>query len=114
MIILGVLLLLGIDIFNSGWGVIVGVTVAIVSAGLTVWLYSRITPDESPTTVSRDSLIGKEGRVTKDVDAHSISGKVVIGTTEWSAHSTGEHIPAGKKVRVVNSEGVHIVVEEVV
>ncbi len=47
------------------------------------------------------------------VNATTISGKVIIGSTEWSAHSTGGHIPAGKKVKVVSSEGVHIVVEEV-
>ena len=113
LIILGVLLLLGVDIFNSGWGVVVGVIIAICAAGLTVWMYGRITPNESPTTISRDSLIGKEGRVIKEIDATTINGKVVIASTEWSAHSTGSIIPPGKTVRVVDSEGVHIVVEEV-
>jgi inner membrane protein len=113
MIIFGILLLLGMDIFNSGWGVVIGVVVAIAAAGLTVWMYGRITPDESPTTISRDSLVGKEGRVIKNVDSNTLAGKVVIGTTEWSAHSTGASIPIGKKVKVVDSEGVHIVVEEV-
>ena len=113
LIILGVLLLLGVDIFNSGWGVVIGVVSALCAAGLTVWMYSKITPNESPTTISRDTLIGMEGRVTKTVDATTISGKVVIGTTEWSAHSTGAIISTGRQVRVVNSEGVHIVVEEV-
>ena len=113
LIILGVLLLLGVDIFNSGWGVVIGVVSALCAAVLTVWMYSKITPNESPTTISRDTLIGMEGRVTKTVDATTISGKVVIGTTEWSAHSTGAIISTGRQVRVVNSEGVHIVVEEV-
>ncbi|MCX6688370.1 MAG: NfeD family protein [Methanoregula sp.] len=113
LIVIGILLLLGIDIFNSGWGVVIGVTVAICAAVLTVWMYSKITPNESPTTISRDTLIGMEGRVIKTVDAFTISGKVVIGSTEWSAHSTGAIIPEDRPVRVVNSEGVHIVVEEV-
>jgi len=113
MIFIGILLLLGVDIFNSGWGVVIGVAVAIGAAGFTVWLYGRITPDESPTTLSRDSLVGKEGRVLADVDPASLSGKVLIGTTQWSAHSTGAVIPPGKRVKVVDSEGVHIVVEEV-
>lgn len=113
LIILGVLLLLGIDIFNSGWGVIVGVVVAIGAAGVTVWMYSRITPDESPTTVSRDSLIGKVGKVVHEIDATTLKGKVTIGSTEWSAHSTGPVIAEGKKVRVIDAEGVHIVVEEI-
>jgi inner membrane protein len=113
LIILGILLLLGIDIFNSGWGVVVGVTVALIAAGLTVWMYSKITPDDSPTTISRDSLIGKEGQVLAAVDAATLKGKVRIDSTEWSARSSGPSIPKGKTVRVIATEGVHIVVEEV-
>ncbi|MDD1701999.1 MAG: NfeD family protein [Methanoregula sp.] len=113
LIILGILLLLGIDIFNSGWGVVVGVTVALCAAGVTVWMYSKINSDDSPTTISRDSLIGKEGQVIAEIDATTLKGKVRIGSTEWSAHSTGPVIPKDKTVRVIDSEGVHIVVEEV-
>src|SRR5512138_2514796 len=61
MIFLGILLLLGIDIFNSGWGVIIGVVIALGAAGFTIWMYGKITPNESPTTISRDSLVGMEG-----------------------------------------------------
>jgi membrane-bound ClpP family serine protease len=113
LILLGILLLLGVDIFNSGWGVLIGVIVAICAAGITVWMYGRITPNDSPTTISRDSLVGKEGRVIKPVDATTLNGKVLISGMEWSAHSTGLLIPAEKQVRVISSEGVHIVVEEV-
>jgi inner membrane protein len=113
LIILGILLLLGIDIFNSGWGVVVGVTVALCAAGVTVWMYSKINSDDSPTTISRDSLIGKEGQVIAEIDATTLKGKVRIGSTEWSAHSTGPVISKDKTVRVIDSEGVHIVVEEV-
>ena len=113
MIFLGILLLLGVDIFNSGWGVIIGVIIAVGAAGFTVWMYGKMTPDESPTTISRDSLIGMEGRVKTTVDPNTLSGKVYISSTEWSARSTGSVIPPGKKVKVVDSHGVHIVVEEV-
>jgi len=113
MIFLGILQLAGVDISNPWMGGILGIIVAIGAALFTVWMYGRITPDESPTTISRDSLVGMEGQVKIPVNATTISGKVVIGSTEWSAHSTGETIPAGKKVKVVSSEGVHIVVEEV-
>ncbi len=114
MIALGIMVLLGIDIYNSGWGAIVGVIAAIVAGSVTVYVYSKITPNESPTTVSRDSLIGREGIVIKEVDSSTLNGKVKVSSAEWSAHSTGATIAAGKKVRVVDSEGVHIVVEEVV
>jgi membrane-bound ClpP family serine protease len=113
MIFLGILFLLGVDVFNSGWGIVLGVIIAIGAAGLTVWLYGKITPDERPTTISRDSLIGLEGSVIIRVDATTISGKVLIASNEWSARSTGSEIPPGKKVKVIDSQGVHIVVEEV-
>jgi membrane-bound ClpP family serine protease len=113
MIFLGILQVAGVDISNPWMGGILGIIVAIGAAGFTVWMYGRITTDESPTTISRDSLVGMQGQVKIPVNATTISGKVVIGSTEWSAHSTGSTIPAGKKVKVVSSEGVHIVVEEV-
>jgi membrane-bound ClpP family serine protease len=114
MIILGILILLGIDIFNSGWGIVIGVAIALCAAVFTVWMYGRITPNDiSTTTVSRDSLVGKEGRVKLAVNPNSLAGKVMIGSSEWSARSTGAVIGAGKKVKVVDSQGVHVVVEEV-
>jgi len=114
LIILGILQLMGVDISNPWMGGIIGIITALCAAGFTVWMYGRITPNENPTTISRDTLVGMEGQVQKSVDAITISGKVVIGSTEWSARSTGATIPAGKKVKVVDSQGVHIVVEEVV
>jgi inner membrane protein len=113
MIILGILQLMGVDISNPWMGGILGIVVAICAALFTVWMYGKITPDESPTTISRDSLVGMEGLVKVTVDPTTISGKVTIGSTDWSAHSTGETILPGKRVRVTASEGVHIVVEEV-
>ena len=77
MIFLGILLLLGVDIFNSGWGVIIGVIIAIGAAGFTVWMYGKITPNESPTTISRDSLIGMEGRVKTTVDPNTLFRKSI-------------------------------------
>jgi membrane-bound ClpP family serine protease len=114
LIILGILQLAGVDISNPWMGGIIGIVVAICAAAFTVWMYGKVTTDESPTTISRDSLVGMVGQVKISVNPATISGKVVLGSTEWSARSTGSTIAAGKKVRVVSSEGVHIVVEEVV
>ena len=114
LLILGILLLMGIDIYSSGWGVLIGVITALIAAGITVFMYSRINKDEkSPTTISRDSLVGKEGIVKVEVDENSLKGKVTIASSDWSAHTLGGKIPTGKRVRVVKSEGVHIIVEEV-
>ena len=113
LIIFGILLVMGMDVFIYPWGIILAVLVAIIASYVTIRAYSTMTPDKAPTTLSRDSVVGMEGKVKVPVDPSTLSGKVVIGTTEWSAHSSGGMIAAGKKVRVVASEGVHIVVEEV-
>jgi len=114
LIILGVLFVLGVDIFSSPAGIILGVLIAFGASLVTIWIYRRINPDEaSPTTVSRDSLLGREGIVTKKVIPDSLSGKVKAAGQEWSARSEGREIPVGARVKVVKSEGVHIVVEEV-
>ena len=102
LIIIGVLLLLGVDILSSPAGLIVGVIAAIAAASITVWLYARLTPGkEPPKTLSRDSLVGLEGTVR-------------LGSMDWSARSESGEIPAGRRVVVVHSEGVHVVVKEVV
>ena len=63
MIFSGILFLLRVDVFNSGRGVVFGVIIAICAAGFTVWMYGKITTNESPTTIGRDSLIDIDGRV---------------------------------------------------
>jgi membrane-bound ClpP family serine protease len=114
LIILGVLLLLGVDILTSPTGLIVGVLAAIGAASVTVWLYGRLTPGhEPPTTLSRDSLVGLEGMVVAPIDPETLAGKVQLGGMEWSARSESGEIPAGRRVIVVRSEGVHVVVKEV-
>ena len=57
------------------------------------------------------SLVGKKGMVKKKVIPHSLDGKVEIGNSMWSATADKE-IPEGTLVKVVHSEGVHVVVRE--
>ncbi len=114
MVVLGVLLVFGVDIFSSVWGIGLAVLVALGAAIVTVWFYSRLNRGEGiPTTTSRDTVIGLTGRVTHTVDPNSLDGKVRVEGHDWSAHSTGAAIAEGATVRVVGSEGVHIVVEEI-
>lgn len=114
LIIIGALILLGVDIFNSNLGIIVGISTAIVAAIFTVFIYGRLTPERTkPFTMSMDSLIGKEGLLIKTADENSMNGKVRIEGQVWSARSNSGVIGEGKKVKVISSKGVHIVIEEV-
>ncbi|NYT06108.1 MAG: NfeD family protein [Methanomicrobiales archaeon] len=113
LIILGIFSLIVPGIFSSVWIVVIGVVVATLAAGITVWFYGRLTPDGSPVTVSRDTLAGKKGQVIASVVPDGISGKVSIDGVTWSARTEKGMLPAGSRVRVVRSEGVHVIVEEV-
>ena len=113
LIIIGAVSLLFPEIFSSTWIILIGIVTALVAAGGSVWLYARITPDRVPSTISRDSLAGKTGIVTTIVEHENINGKVVIDSVDWSARSAGGSIAVGTKVRVVESVGVHVVVEEI-
>jgi membrane protein implicated in regulation of membrane protease activity len=113
LLIIGVLVILGIDIFSSTYGIIAGIAIALAAAIITVFLYSRLTPgDEKPLTISMDSLVGKTGRVIHPADEDTLSGKVMVEGQIFSAKSQSGIIPEGTKVKVIASRGVHIVVEE--
>ena len=113
LLIIGVLVVLGVDIFSSTYGIVFGIILALLAAVATVFLYSRLTPgDEKPLTISMDSLVGKTGVVLNVLDDESLSGKVRIEGQIFSAKSLAGKIPEGSKVKVIASQGVHIVVEE--
>ncbi len=114
LIIIGVLMLLGVDIFSSNLGILIGIGLAIVAALATVFSYSRLTErSDKPFTMSMDSLVGKEGILTRPADEESMNGKATIEGQIWSARSAQGIIPEGTRIKVVASKGVHIVVEEV-
>lgn len=113
LLIIGALVVLGVDIFGSTYGIVLSIVIAIVAALVTVFLYGRLTPgDEKPITISMDSLVGKTGVVLQDIDDSSISGKVSIEGQIFSAKSESGSILTGSRVKVIVSRGVHIIVKE--
>lgn len=112
MIVLGLMVFAGVDIFASPLGVAIAVIAAVIAAGISVALYRKISPDQAPTTTGIDSITGRTGIVKEVVTSDSISGKVEIDGVVWSAKSTGAKIVPGTNVRVVKATGVHITVEE--
>ncbi|UCE73096.1 MAG: NfeD family protein [Methanomassiliicoccales archaeon] len=91
------------------------VIVLVVTAGAmmgAVMFYRRLGRTQPTATTITESNVGKEGLVIEDIEPHSLHGKVKIQHQIWSA--TGDvHIPKGKMVKVVDWEGVHVIVEEV-
>jgi membrane protein implicated in regulation of membrane protease activity len=114
LVILGILMVLGVDIFSNGIGITTGIISALVASVITVWMYSRLTPgNQNPQSTSQDTLIGQRGIVIVPVVPTNISGKVDIEGQEWSARSMAdiELIPPNTPVVVVSAQGVHIVVK---
>jgi membrane protein implicated in regulation of membrane protease activity len=111
LIVLGVVTLL-IPEFAQEWAPAIIVVTALVSSIITITFYRRIAPGQKPSTTSMDILSGKEGIVVSTVRPDSISGKVKIDNQIWSA--TGESvIETGKKIVILQSEGVHVKVKEI-
>lgn len=114
LVVLGIFAFFAYDLFFSPAGIVVAAIAAFIAAVCTVLVYKKISPDKKPSTVFKDTLVGKTGIVTVEIDEISISGKVEIDGAVWSAKSSGGRIAVGKKVTVDSSDGVHIIVHEVV
>lgn len=110
LIVLGVVTLLIPEVAQDYAPAIIVIT-ALVSSIITITFYRKIAPGQKPQTTSMDILAGKKGVVVKTVNPGSISGKIEIGNQVWSATSDSV-IETGKKVIVINSEGVHVRVKE--
>lgn len=52
-----------------------------------------------------DTLIGREGLVTADIDATLGAGRVNVGGEDWAARASAP-LPAGARIRVVGADGI--------
>jgi membrane protein implicated in regulation of membrane protease activity len=111
LVFLGIVGVFSPDFLFSWYSPIVGLLLAIPVTVMTLKIYQRLGEPEPPTTTVAESLVGREGVVTVDTVPGNLRGKVKIENEIWSATSE-KPIPAGKKVVVIHSEGVHVRVEE--
>jgi len=100
------------EVLFSPWSPVIVAVVAIPITYVTMKMYQRLAPPAPPETTVATSLVGMTGVVTVDVAPNNLKGKVRIEHDIWSATSN-KPIPAGKKVVVKTSEGVHVSVEEI-
>ena len=61
-----------------------------------------------------ESLVGKQARITEDVDNEKGTGTAVLNGQEWTARAAegGRPIPAGTLVQVKEIRGVKLIVAE--
>jgi membrane protein implicated in regulation of membrane protease activity len=112
MVVLGIVGYIIPDFLFSIWAPITMALVGLVVSIATIMIYKKLGNPEPPVTAVSDGLIGKIGTITISTAPDNISGKVKIGSELWSARSLNP-IAVGTVVRVVSTEGVHVVVEEI-
>jgi membrane protein implicated in regulation of membrane protease activity len=91
-----------------GFGLPVQIIVFIVALGLSlVLLRPRLVRQLGARGVpSRtDTLLGKQGVVTHDLDPSLGGGRVTVGGEDWAARAATT-LPVGTKIRVVKADGI--------
>lgn len=75
-------------------------------------LKRKLTPKKTATNA--DAVVGQSGVVIQEIDNALQVGRVHVGGLDWAAQSSdGEIIPVRQKVRVLNLEGIKLIVEPV-
>ena len=111
LIVLGIIGLAWEGFITTWWSPLVAILVGAPILIVSMKLYQKLAPPAPPETTVGASLIGRQGLVVKLVEPDNIRGKVRIGSEVWSATSSVP-IHTGKRVVVVESEGVHVTVRE--
>lgn len=111
LLVLGGIGLVYPDWLLTWYAPVTAVVVLVPMTIFTIKMYQKLAPPVPPETTVATSLVGMTGMVEVPVLPHSMKGKVRIANDTWSAVSDVP-IPAGKRVVVKSSEGVHVKVEE--
>ena len=91
-----------------GFGIPVqlGAFVVVMTASLVLLRSALLTRMGGKGIPSRtESLIGRDGIVTHDIDPRVGTGRVNVAGEDWAARSAAS-LPAGTKVRVVGADGI--------
>lgn len=92
----------------AGFGAILQSAIFIVALGVTFFglrprMMSNLGSKGVPSRT--DTLLGRDGIVTFDIEATVGAGRVNVGGEDWAARSAAP-IPAGTRIRVVAADGI--------
>jgi len=113
LIVLGGVGLIYPDWLLTWWAPLAAAVILVPMTLVTMKLYQNLSPPAPPETIVATTLVGQKGMVKKEVYPGNLKGKVRIDHDTWSATSVSTVIPAGTKIVVTASEGVHVTVEEI-
>ena len=110
LVIIGIIGYAYPDFLMSWYSPVSALIIAIPITLVTVKGYQLLARPVPPSTTVSESLVGKVGIVTVEVEPGSLKGKVKIDSEIWSATSD-EVLKIGMKVKVCSAEGVHVKLE---
>ena len=92
--------------FGYGVAAQIGTFVVVMTVSLIALRQNLLGRLGGPGVPSRtESLVGRNGQVTHDIDPTLGTGRINVGGEDWAARST-EPIPTGTKIRVVAADGI--------
>ena len=112
LLVLGLLMIVAPDIVNSWMALHIILVVGCVTFYFTLKFYQSLAPPDSPPIGSLRVHIGKEAKVVKAVVPGTIKGKVRLGTIDFRASSSTD-ISEGSLVKVIDVDGIHLIVEAI-
>jgi len=98
-----------------GGGYVLQIVVFIVISGVSIILLRPLTRNYlhgKKVRTNADRVLGQVGVVREEIDNLAAKGQVQVGGVVWTARSaTGETIPAGQNVEVLQIDGVKLIVK---
>ena len=79
--------------------VVMTVSLVLLRSALLTWMGGRGVPSRT------ESLVGRQGLVTHDIDPTLGTGRITVGGEDWAARSS-EPLPTGTTMRVVGADGI--------
>lgn len=100
---------------SSPWFYVICGAVLFVGVAVVVYCLLRRPKFHQNENASLESLVGKTGVVTEEVDSDAGTGLVMVDGEGWAARSvyTDDVYPVGTQVKVLAIEGVKLIVKPV-
>jgi len=97
-------------LLDSPIGPIAIVVAAVIATVVEIFYYRWVAPTHRPLSTTSAGLVGEEAIVISPIVPNTLKGKVRVRSEVWSARAPVA-IPAGAKVRIIQGEGVSVLVE---
>jgi len=99
-------------LLDSAVGPVAILVAAVVATAVEIVYYRWVAPTHNPLSTTTSGLVGEEAVVIAPIIPDTLRGKVRVRSEIWSARAPVP-IPVGTRVRIVQGEGVSVLVETI-